>query len=103
MIEPGDRFRFALETLAPFRLFRGVGWQHLDGDDAPHPGIKGAVDLAHASPAQEADDLVRAQSSAGLQCHGKNAIMRPPMDLYEKKGRRSPAGPVLSSSFRVLS
>ena len=44
--------------------------QHLDRDVAAQPRIAGAVDLSHAAGAEQADDLVRADSGARCNRHG---------------------------------
>src|SRR4051812_49697291 len=61
MLEGGERARLALE--ARFQLgivLHGLG-QHLHGDDAVKPRVLGAIHLAHATGANGASDLVRAE------------------------------------------
>ena len=69
MIEPRDGPGFALEALAPVRLIGGLGRQDLDGDRASHARVERAIHLAHATPAEERDDLVRTEAGARLQYH----------------------------------
>jgi len=59
MIEPRHRPGFTLEALAPVRLIRGLGRQDLDGNRTRHARVERAIYLAHATPAEERDDLVR--------------------------------------------
>ena len=67
VIEGGEGLRFALEAGAVV----GVGGQslgeNLDSDVAVELGVTGAVDLAHASFAEEVENLVVGQGFAGEQ------------------------------------
>jgi hypothetical protein len=40
-------------------LIRGLGRQDLDGNRTRHARVERAIYLAHATPAEERDDLVR--------------------------------------------
>ena len=51
--------------------------KHLDGDDAPEPGVAGPVDLAHAAGADRRDDLVGSKACTGRQCHWGGARVAP--------------------------
>ena len=66
MVEPRDGAGLALEAQASIRLLRGIGRQHLDGDGAGDARVGRPVDLPHAPPAQEGDDLVRPQAGTGM-------------------------------------
>jgi hypothetical protein len=80
MIQRGNGFRFALETLAELR---GADF---DRDDPVQAGIPSLIDLAHAAGADGLQDLIRTEFSAAIQTqdyvlsahscgdgHGKNA------------------------------
>src|SRR5205823_12457418 len=71
VIEAGDDARLAVETLAHVLVEREVALEDLDRDDAIEPGVAGAVDLAHTSGAQEAQDLVGAYRAACFKAHGR--------------------------------
>jgi hypothetical protein len=58
--------RFALEACHPVQvLSEGVG-QHLQGNVAAKLRIAGAKDLAHPAGSDGEENLVRAETSAGL-------------------------------------
>ena len=65
----GDGLGFALEAGQAVGVFRDLGRQDLDGDDAVEVGVAGLVDLAHASGADDLEDLVVTQTCAGLDIH----------------------------------
>ena len=52
VVQAGDGFRFAFETLAQFRIRCQVPGQYLDRDHTIQPGISGLVDLAHPAGAK---------------------------------------------------
>ena len=62
--QPGDGLRLPLETLQAGGVVGELGGEDLQGDIAIQLGVPGAVDLAHAAPAEEADDLVVAEGFA---------------------------------------
>ena len=69
MIELRDRAGFAIEALAELRVGgEGVG-ENLDRDRAIEPRVAGFVHLAHPAGADERQDLVRAEASAGVERH----------------------------------
>jgi hypothetical protein len=71
MIEPGEHFRFALETRQPFTIGRdGIG-QHLYGNGALEARIDRAVDLTHAAHANLSGDFIAAKAPANIDSHGK--------------------------------
>ena len=59
MIEGGDGPRFAFEPLAQLLVRRERSGEHLDGNHPVEPRIAGAIHLAHAACAEQADDFVR--------------------------------------------
>ncbi len=71
VVQPRHGARFALEPLPAVGLCRRRGWQHLDGDGASDARVQRAVDVAHASLAEEDADLVGTEPGAGFKCHGK--------------------------------
>ena len=58
MLQSRNRVRFALESLAPFRVGRKIRWEHLNGNDARKLRIAGAIDFAHAAGADQTSNLV---------------------------------------------
>src|SRR6185436_11304683 len=64
MIERGHRPRLALEAREAIGGGVGLRGKDLDRDLAPEPRVVGAIDLAHAAPADRAEDLVRAEAGA---------------------------------------
>ena len=60
MIQRGEHARFALEPRAPLSIARERGWQNLDGDLAAEFGIARAIDLTHATGAEQRQDPIRA-------------------------------------------
>ena len=62
-----DAARLALESLAADAILGQRGRHHLDRHGAIEPRIGGAIHLAHAALADQAEDFIRAESSAGRQ------------------------------------
>jgi hypothetical protein len=65
MVERGEHAGFAFEAREPVRIAEERGGQHLDRDLAPEMRVAGAVHLAHASGAQQAQDRVRTEGVTG--------------------------------------
>ena len=69
MIEPSRRPGFLLEALQPV----GVGTEPLgndfDGDIAREAGVACVIHLAHAACADERNDFIHTEASAGGQAH----------------------------------
>jgi hypothetical protein len=62
---------FALEACQPLGIVRKGVRQHLDRDLAPEARIRGAIDLPHATHADLGGDLIRAETGARSQRHGR--------------------------------
>ena len=73
MVQAGDRLRFTLEARSPDRVVGDAWREDLDGDVAVQPGVARAVDLAHAARADERDDFIRAEPSAGSRGHERSS------------------------------
>jgi hypothetical protein len=71
MIELQDAADFAAEAIAKLRVSRENVGQDLDGDDTIQPRVAGFVDLAHTARTERGKDFVRAETTAGGECHGK--------------------------------
>ncbi len=70
MIQGSEGLSLPPEAGQPRRV-GGERWgQRLDRDIAPKPRVARAVDLAHASPAERSNDLVRSEPGVGGQHHG---------------------------------
>ncbi len=71
MVQRGEDLRFALQAGQPLTIAAAVAGrpaEDLEGDVPPERGVVGAVDLAHAAAAEEADHTqVRADRIAGAQ------------------------------------
>jgi hypothetical protein len=63
VIERSEQMRFALEPREPFRIRRKDARQDLDGDVAIELRIARAIDLAHASGTDGADDFVGTEAA----------------------------------------
>ena len=61
MIEARDRARLALQSRAELRVRGELGGEDFHRDVAPEARVDGAIDLAHATRADRADDLVRTE------------------------------------------
>ena len=59
MIQRGEHARLALEPRQPVRIVNDRIGKDLDRDLAVEARIAGAIDLAHATGAERADDLDR--------------------------------------------
>ena len=66
MIEGGKRAGFALESQDRIPVSGDARRQDLDRDVAAEARIAGAIHLSHPSCAEERDDLVSADTRAGL-------------------------------------
>ena len=64
--------RFALESREAIGVAREHLGQDLDRDVTIELRVARAIDLAHAAGAEGREDFVRAESCAGLQCHGSS-------------------------------
>ena len=62
MVQETRRARFQLEASQSIEIRRIRGGQNLDGDVPADPGIVRAIHFAHASGADELDDLMRAET-----------------------------------------
>jgi hypothetical protein len=65
----GDGTRFGFEPSACDRIVRQRVGDDLDRDVALQPRIAGAIHLAHPAGTEQVEDLVRANSTAGLGRH----------------------------------
>src|ERR1700732_1752832 len=70
MIQAGNCFGFALETLAQFSTISKMRWQNFDGDNSVQTGIASLVNFAHSARANTREDFVRAQTFAREDRHG---------------------------------
>ena len=69
MIQRREHARFALEPRQPVRIVNDRIGQDLDRDVAVEARVARAIDLAHATGAESADDLVGTEAGAGCECH----------------------------------
>src|SRR3989442_8655049 len=69
MSQRPDRLRFACESREPIRIVRERVGQNLPREVAIQLAVAGAVDLSHASRADEREDFVGAEASAGRERH----------------------------------
>ena len=60
MIEAGNGFGFAFETLLLHGIGRKMRGKNLDGDSAVEAGVARAIDFSHAASAEWREDFVRA-------------------------------------------
>ena len=65
VIDRGERLRLASKAFEPRAVARDVGGKHLDRHVAPQPRIARAIHLAHAAGAQQREDFVGSEASAG--------------------------------------
>ena len=69
MIEGGKHFGFPLEPRKPVGIARDRCRQYLDRHRALQIRVGRAIDLSHAAGPDGRDDLVRAETGAGLKGH----------------------------------
>ena len=65
MVQRRERPRLAFESGRPIGIVADGGREHFEGDVAVKFLVPGAVDLAHATGAEQANDLVRTDKGAG--------------------------------------
>ncbi len=76
MVQRGEGARLAMEASEPVRVGRETLGQHLERDLAAELLVPRAVDLAHPPLADEGEDLVRPETSAGFERHGAVGVDR---------------------------
>src|SRR3954454_4452085 len=69
MVEARERFGLLCESLLRARSTI-AGAEHLDRDESAHACIARSIDLAHATCAQSALDLIGTDACATLEGHG---------------------------------
>jgi hypothetical protein len=69
MVERGQHLRFAAEPREAVGVVRHLREQDLDRDLAMQVRIARPIDFAHAPGAQQGNDFVRAETSAGGERH----------------------------------
>jgi hypothetical protein len=74
MSQRRDRLRVACESREPIRIARERIGHNLSRDVPIQLGIAGAVDLSHAARADEREDFVGAEASAGREGHGLKGL-----------------------------
>ena len=72
MAERGQRLCFALQPGQPIGIVEEGRGERFNGHVAVQARVAGAVDLAHASGAERADDLVGAEACSSGEGHGRN-------------------------------
>ena len=76
MIERREHLGSAFKPRQPIRIVHNRVGKDLDGNLAVEPGITRAVDLAHATRAERADDFVGAEALAASEWHGSGSASR---------------------------
>jgi hypothetical protein len=71
MIQSGEYLRFSPEPSESIRIERERIRQHLERHVTIQLRVTRPVDLAHATSANQRDNLVWAEASAGSESHGK--------------------------------
>ncbi len=69
MVERRQKIRFACEARQALRIAGEERRQNLERDVSRQLSVAGAIDFPHAAGADERDDLVGAEASAGRQAH----------------------------------
>jgi hypothetical protein len=64
MIQAGDRFCFAIESLTQLGAVGEMSGKNFDGDDSIEAGIAGFINLAHSTRTDSGEDFVRAEFCA---------------------------------------
>jgi hypothetical protein len=75
MAQSGDRPRFSCESRAARRVGRRTPRQDLDRDVTIQSRVVRPIHFAHATGANEREDLVRAEPGAGLERHRHTTMM----------------------------
>ena len=69
MVQRREGLGFACESSEPFGVTREESRQNFDRDVTIELGVPRAIDLAHATGANQRDDFVRAEAGSGGQTH----------------------------------
>ena len=86
VVEDAYGFGLVLEAADPVFVDRDLGVEDLEGHVAGEPLVFGAVDLAHASPAEDGHHFVGAHARAGPQT-GRVHAAAPVSVLWDHGGR----------------
>src|SRR5206468_12840677 len=90
VVQASDRARLALEAHAALAALLRLRRQDFDGHGAIDARVDAAIHLAHAAAANEGDDLVRAQTSARRERHGRRAVIITQKDTKGTKDTKAP-------------
>ena len=71
MVERGRRTRLLLEPQQTVAIAAELNRQDLDRDVTSQPDVAAPIHLAHASGAEDAENLVRTETGAGAERHGR--------------------------------
>ena len=69
MVQRGEKPRFTLEAGQLLRMLRELFGKDFNGDFAPEPAVPGAVDFAHATGTEGANDVVGSKARTGFERH----------------------------------
>jgi hypothetical protein len=83
VVERGEELRLPLKTRDALAVARKGVRQQLEGDLAPEPRVARAPDVAHASDAEEGENLIRAEARSGLH------VSRASVAVREQRGKRA--------------
>src|SRR5207253_1610501 len=100
MVQPRDRPRLPLETLAQRRARGELRRQDFDGDVAAEARVAGAIDLAHAAGAERRDDFVGTEAREVLD--GDDYRGRDKPETRNQKPEKALMAVVLVSGFWFL-
>jgi hypothetical protein len=84
VIQTRGRTGFPLESPESVPMGFEAGRQDLDGDRAAEAQVSPAIDLAHSARAQRRKDLVRAQTRADRERHGRRNAF--PTEILGRSG-----------------
>ena len=84
MVQRSGSAGLLFEPLEPLGVGGECRGQNFDGDVAAEPRVAGAIDLAHAAGAKQADDFIRAEARSGSERHV--------IELRERQSERRQVG-----------
>jgi hypothetical protein len=69
MVQAGDGFCFALESLAQFRAIGEVSGQNFDRNNSIEARVAGFINFSHSARTNRGENFVRAEPSSGAHTH----------------------------------
>src|SRR5262245_61946976 len=98
MVQRGQHLRLAFEPSQALDIRGDLVGQHFDSRVTAQADVTDAVDLAHSSRAEAADDLIRSEPHSGGQRHTRSMLRGSPPGRGKLPAPASQARPIIRGS-----